>query len=82
MRRAEVLERVRERAVALLEVAPEDVQDDKSFVDDLQVDSLSLVEFTMELEDVFGVELPEDELTQLKTIGSFVDLITTKTEAG
>ena len=59
MERAEVLQVLRERAVELLEVEAEAVQEDKSFVDDLQVDSLSLVEFTMELEDVFGVELPE-----------------------
>ena len=79
MERAEVLQVVRERAVEVLEVDADQVQDDKSFVDDLQVDSLSLVEFTMELEDVFGVELPEDELTGLTTIGGLVDLITSKT---
>ena len=78
MERAEVLQVVRERAVELLEVEAEAVQEDKSFVDDLEVDSLSLVEFTMELEDVFGVELPEDELTGLTTIGGLVDLIAGK----
>ena len=79
MDRAEVLQVVRERAVEVLEVDAEAVQEDKSFVDDLQVDSLSLVEFTMELEDVFGVELPEDELAGLTTIGGLVDLIASKT---
>jgi acyl carrier protein len=78
MERAEVMQVVRERAVEMLEVEAEAVQDDKSFVDDLQVDSLSLVEFTMELEDVFGVELPEEELTGLTTIGGLVDLIARK----
>ena len=78
MERAEVLQVVRERAVELLEVEAEAVQEDKSFVDDLEVDSLSLVEFTMELEDVLGVELPEDELTGLTTIGGLVDLIVSK----
>ena len=81
MERAEVMQVVRERAVEMLEVEAEAVQDDKSFVDDLQVDSLSLVEFTMELEDVLGVELPEDELTGLTTIGGLVDLITGKLAA-
>ena len=73
-----MLQVVRERAVEMLEVSAEDVQDDKSFVEDLEVDSLSLVEFTMELEDVFGVELPEQELTGLTTIGGLVDLIASK----
>ena len=78
MGRAEVLQVVRDRAVEMLEVQADQVQEDKSFVDDLQVDSLSLVEFTMELEDVFGIELPEDELTGLTTIGGLVDLIASK----
>ena len=40
---------------------PEGLSDPITFVDDLKVDSLSLVEYTMELEDSLGVELPEDE---------------------
>jgi len=54
------------------------VQEDKSFVEDLDVDSLSLVEFTMELEDTLGIELPEEDLVEVKTIGAFVDVIMSK----
>lgn len=79
MERAEVLQVLRDKAVEMLEVEAEQVQEDKSFVDDLDVDSLSLVEFTMEIEDVFGIELPEEELTDVTTIGAFVDLIVAKT---
>ena len=75
MERAEVLQVLRDKAVEMLEVEADQVQEDKSFVSDLEVDSLSLVEFTMELEDVFGIELPEEELTDVKTIGAFVDVI-------
>ena len=78
MERSEVLAVMRDKAVEMLEVEPDAVQEDKSFVEDLKVDSLSLVEYTMDLEDAFGIELPEDELTDLKTIGAFVDLIMTK----
>ena len=78
MDREEVLQVMRVKAVEMLEVEADAVQEDKSFVDDLRVDSLSLVEYTMELEDALGVELPEDELTDLKTIGAFLDLIMTK----
>jgi len=78
MERAEVMQVMRDKAEELLEVSGDDLQEDKSFVDDLKVDSLSLVEYTMDLEDAFGIELPEDELTDLKTIGSFLDLIMTK----
>ncbi len=78
MTRDEVLAVMREKAVELLEVEPDAVQEDKSFVADLEVDSLSLVEYTMDLEDSLGVELPEEELTDLTTIGAFLDLIMTK----
>ena len=78
MERAEVMQVVRDKAVEMLEVEAEAVQEDKSFVTDLEVDSLSLVEFTMELEDAFGIELPEEELTDVKTIGAFVDVIMKK----
>ena len=78
MERAEVLQVLRDKAVEMLEVEADAVQEDKSFVDDLEVDSLSLVEFTMELEDTLGIELPEEDLVEVKTIGAFVDVIMSK----
>lgn len=81
MERAEVLEVLRDKAAELLDLSPEAVQEDKSFVDDLDVDSLSLVELTMELEDSLGVELPEDELGDVATIGAFVDVLHAKVSA-
>ena len=78
MERAEVLQVVRDKAVEMLEVEADAVQEAKSFVADLDVDSLSLVEFTMELEDTLGIELPEEDLVDVKTIGAFVDVIMSK----
>jgi acyl carrier protein len=81
MERAEVMQVLRDKAVEMLEVDADAVQEEKSFVDDLDVDSLSLVEYTMELEDAFGIELAEQELTGITTIGGFVDIILTKVAA-
>jgi acyl carrier protein len=53
----------------------EDVQLDKSFVDDLDVDSLSMVEVAMAAEEKFGVKIPDDELPKLKTVGDAVRYI-------
>ena len=78
MERAEVLQVLRDKAVEMLEVEADAVQEDKSFVGDLDVDSLSLVEFTMELEDTLGIELPEEDLVEVKTIGAFLDVIMSK----
>lgn len=49
---------------------------DKSFVDDLDIDSLSMVEIAVQAEDKFGVKIPDDELANLKTVGDAVDYIT------
>ncbi len=78
MERVDVLQVMRDKAEELLEVPADQVQEDKSFVDDLQVDSLSLVEYTMDLEDAFGIELPEEELSELRTIGAFLDVVMAK----
>ena len=65
-------------ATILKEVAdvdPADVSDEKSFVDDLDVDSLSMVEVAMAAEEQFGVTIPDDELPKLKTVGDAVNYI-------
>jgi acyl carrier protein len=52
-----------------------DVQPDKSFVDDLDVDSLSMVEVVVAAEEKFGVRIPDDEVKNLKTVGDAVSFI-------
>lgn len=56
-------------------VPTEDVQPDKSFVDDLDVDSLSMVEVVMACEDKWGVKIPDSEVKNLKTVGDAVTYI-------
>ena len=57
------------------DVAPDDVSDEKSFTDDLDVDSLSMVEVAMAAEEKFGVKIPDDVLPKLKTVGDAVNYI-------
>ncbi len=69
---------VKELAVILNEVAGVDqskVSSDKSFLDDLEVDSLSMVEVVMAAEDKFGVKIPDEEVKNLKTVGDAVTFI-------
>ena len=72
-------EEIREGLASILEevadVSPGDVSDEKSFVDDLDVDSLSMVEVAMAAEEKFGVKIPDDELPKLKTVGDAVNYI-------
>jgi acyl carrier protein len=56
-------------------VKPDDVELDRTFVDDLDVDSLSMVEVAMAAEERFGVKIPDDELGNLKTVGDAVHYI-------
>jgi acyl carrier protein len=62
-------------------VKPEDVTPDKSFVDDLDVDSLSMVEVAMAVEEKFGASIPDEELSNLKTVGDAVSYIQKNTAA-
>jgi acyl carrier protein len=54
-----------------------EVTADKTFVDDLDIDSLSMVEIAVQAEDKFGVKIPDDQLAELKTVGDAVDYIAT-----
>jgi acyl carrier protein len=56
-------------------VETSEITPDKSFVDDLDIDSLSMVEIAVQVEDRFGVKVPDDELANLKTVGDAVDYV-------
>ena len=56
-------------------VSAADVQPEKSFVDDLDVDSLSMVEIVVAAEEKFGVRIPDDQVKNLKTVGDAVSFI-------
>ena len=53
-------------------VPADEVSPDKSFVDDLDIDSLSMVEIAVAAQDKFGVEIPDDQLKDLKTVQDVV----------
>jgi len=51
-----------------------------TFTGDLEMDSLSMVELALAMEDSFGVTLPDEELAKLTTVGEVADLIQSKLE--
>jgi acyl carrier protein len=71
----EILEGLAEIVEEVAGVAVEDVTAEKSFVDDLDIDSLSMVEIAVQAEDRFGVKIPDDELANLKTVGDAVSYV-------
>jgi acyl carrier protein len=58
-------------------VSPDDVATEKSFTDDLDVDSLSMVEVVVAAEEKFSVKIPDNEVQGLKTVGDAVSYIET-----
>ena len=56
-------------------VPAEEVTPEKSFVDDLDIDSLSMVEIAVAAQDKFGVEIPDDELKNLRTVKDVIGYV-------
>ena len=72
---AEILAGLAEIVEEVAGIEAADVSTEKSFVDDLDIDSLSMVEIAVQAEDKFGVKIPDDQLAELKTVGDAVDYI-------
>jgi acyl carrier protein len=75
MDRADALTALRTAAVEVLSVEESQVTEDASFADDLDADSLDLVELVMQLEDSLDVKIEEDDLSGVTTVRDAVDLI-------
>ncbi|HST46416.1 acyl carrier protein [Jatrophihabitans sp.] len=71
----EILAGMAEILNEVADVPAEDVTEDKSFTDDLDVDSLSMVEVVVAAEEKFGVKIPDNEVQNLKTVGDAVSYI-------
>jgi acyl carrier protein len=73
--REEVFERVKEVLVEQLGVDESQITEAASFQEDLDADSLDLVELIMELEDQFGVKISDEDAQSIQTVGQAVDYI-------
>jgi acyl carrier protein len=78
MDRDRVMVTMREVAPEVLGVEPDVVVEEANFKDDLDADSLDLVELVMGLEERLDVTIPEEELAGIKTVGQAVDLVVAK----
>ncbi|HUQ01552.1 MAG TPA: acyl carrier protein [Kofleriaceae bacterium] len=67
--------KVREIICQQLEVSPEQLRPEASFVDDLKADSLAVVELVLALEQEFKLEIPEEDTERIKTVKDALDYI-------
>lgn len=74
----ELFARFSKCAVEVLSVSEDQVTLEARFGDDLDADSLDLVELVMALEEEFGIEVPEEELEGIETVGQAYDLVAGK----
>jgi acyl carrier protein len=82
MERQEVEERVRKVLAEQLAREVEEVTMEARFEEDLDADSLDLVEAVLALEEELGVNIPEEEMEGVKTVGQAVDLVISKQGGG
>ena len=75
MNEQEILAGLGEIVEEIAGVPADEVTPNKSFVDDLDIDSLSMVEIAVAAQDKFGVEIPDDELKNLKTVQDVIDYV-------
>jgi acyl carrier protein len=75
MDRSEVGERLRATLVSELGLDASKLSDDASFEEDLEVDSLGVVELLMALEDEFDVKIPDEEAENIQTVGQAIDMV-------
>ena len=74
----DILEKVKDLIVDQLDVEKESITEASSITDDLGADSLDIVDLVMAIEDEFSVEIPEEEVENIKTVGDIVKYIDEK----
>lgn len=75
-----VFDKIREIIVEQLDVEEEKVTAEASITEDLGADSLDVVDLVMSIEESFDIEIPDEEVENIKTVGDIVKFIETKTE--
>ncbi len=75
MTQQEILAGLSEIIDEIAGVPADQVTPEKTFVDDLDIDSLSMVEIAVAAQDKFGVEIPDDQLKDLKTVQDVIDFV-------
>ena len=75
MSEEEIFNKIKDLIADNFEVDKDSITENTNFMNDLDADSIDLVEFILQLEDEFGAEIPDDEAEKIKTVGDAVSYI-------
>ncbi len=81
MDRNEILKKIKDIAVEELGVSPEKVTEEARFIEDLGADSIGVMELVMKMEEEFGLQIPDEDIEKLRTVGDVIDYILKKTQS-
>lgn len=75
MSEKEIFEKISEIIEDRFEIKADEITENLNFQEDLDADSIDIVEFVLELEDVFGAEIPDEDAESIHTVGDAVKYI-------
>jgi len=81
MERDDVLQRIRDHLATEFELDPARITEETRFREDLEADSLDLVELIVELEDSYGIRIPDEEVGKILTVGQAADFVSARVSA-
>ena len=81
MERTEITKKVIDLAADKLSADAANIKEETSFIEDLNADSLDVVDFVMELEGEFKIEIPDEDVEKIKTVADAVNYISAKINA-
>ena len=76
----EELEKLKSIVAGVLNLDPEEITPDTTFIEDLGADSLDVFQIIMDLEDAFDIKIPQEEAEKITTVGQAAELIRAATE--
>lgn len=82
MTRTEIFQRVQAHLADELELDPARIEEGTRFREDLEADSLDLYTLVQELEDTYGVRIPDEQAARIATVGQAVDFVVARSDGG
>lgn len=71
----QIFEKIRDLLAEQLDIPADSITPESDIIDDLEADSLTVLDMVMTLEDEFDIEIPDEDMEKLRTVGSVVSYV-------